>query len=58
MITQVHTDNRVHADAKLREEVENAVKGAWTTWPTESSVSKFISVTRAATSSLTTKSAA
>lgn len=28
MIIQVHTDNRVHADAKLREEVENAVKGA------------------------------
>ena len=28
MIIQVHTDNRVHADAKLREEVEGAVKGA------------------------------
>lgn len=28
MIIQVNTDNRVHADATLREEVEAAVKGA------------------------------
>jgi ribosome-associated translation inhibitor RaiA len=28
MIIQVHTDNRVHADAKVREEVEAAVTGA------------------------------
>ncbi len=28
MIIQVNTDNRVHADAKLREEVEAAVNGA------------------------------
>ncbi len=28
MIIQVNTDNRVHADAKLREDVEAAVNGA------------------------------
>lgn len=28
MIIQINTDNRVHADAKLREEVETAVNGA------------------------------